>query len=286
MGLYSDIIEPKISEWRTGERLPVVPVVPLRGVIGHMGPMRRGLTLESLADTLDRAFKRKHIKAVALAINSPGGSPVQSALIAKRIRHLADENNVKALAFCEDVAASGGYWLAAAADEIFVDENSIIGSIGVISASFGFTEAIKRLGVERRLYTAGENKSFLDPFLPEKAEDVARLKDVQLDMHASFKTYVTARRAGKLADDPAIFSGAFWTGTKGVALGLADGTGELRETLRQRFGDKVRMPVCKPQRSWFSRRFGGASTAADPGVWADSALAAVEERLIWDRYRL
>ena len=156
----------------------------------------------------------------------------------------------------------------------------------MISASFGFTEAIKRLGVERRLYTAGENKSFLDPFLPEKAEDVARLKDVQLDMHASFKTYVTARRAGKLADDPAIFSGAFWTGTKGVALGLADGTGELRETLRQRFGDKVRMPVCKPQRSWFSRRFGGASTAADPGVWADSALAAVEERLIWDRYRL
>ncbi len=286
MGFISDTVTPKIREWTTGEILPLVPVVPLKGIIGQMGPMRQGLTLESVAEILERAFKVKKIKAVALVINSPGGSPVQSALIAKRIRQLADENNVKVIAFCEDVAASGGYWLAAAADEIIVDDNSIIGSIGVISSSLGFVEAIKKIGIERRLHTAGENKSFMDPFLPEKKADVARLKEIQLDMHDSFKDYVRSRRADKLKDDPALFTGAFWTGRRAVDLGLADGLGEIRQTLRDRFGEKVRMPVFKAQKSWLSRRFGGARQQTEVAVWADGLISAVEERMIWDRYRL
>ena len=257
---------------------PVVPVVPLRGVIGSMGPLRQGLTLEALAPVLDRAFKVKRAEAVALIINSPGGSPVQSAMIAQRIRHLAEENNVRVVAFCEDVAASGGYWLACAADEIVVDENSIVGSIGVISSSFGFTEAIGKLGIERRMYTAGENKSFLDPFLPERAQDVERLKDVQADMHQSFKEYVTQRRGEKLKDDPEIFSGAFWTGKRALALGLVDQFGDLRSLMRQRYGKKVKLPVFKRRQGWLSRRFGSSEVM--------QVVGAVEERLIWDRYRL
>ncbi len=286
MAFIADTVIPKIKEWVTGEKLPVVPVVPLKGVIGQMGPMRSGLTLESVSEILERAFKVKSAKAVALLINSPGGSPVQSALIAKRIRQLAAEHDVKVIAFCEDVAASGGYWLACAADEIIVDDNSIVGPIGVISSSMGFVEAIKKIGVERRLYTAGDKKSFMDPFLPEKKADVTRLKTIQGDMHDSFKAYVAERRDGKLGDDPEIFSGAFWTGRRALDLGLVDGLGDARQTLRERFGDKVKMPVYKQHKSWLSRRFGGASQHADAGVWVDGLLCAVEERLIWDRYRL
>ena len=286
MDLIPEFVTAKIREWRTGGRLPVVPVVPLRGIIGQMGPMRKGLTLESTAGSLDRAFKVKGASAVALVINSPGGSPVQSALIAKRIRQLSAEHNVKVLAFCEDVAASGGYWLAAAADEIIVDENSIIGSIGVISGSLGFVEAIKKLGIERRLHTAGDNKSFMDPFLPEKKADVARLKSIQNDMHESFKAYVRGRRAESLKDDPELFSGAFWTGRRTVDLGLADATGDLRQTLRDRFGEKVRLPVFSERKSWLSRHFGGSAQHTDVAIWADGLISAVEERVIWDRYRL
>ncbi|MEX0695627.1 MAG: S49 family peptidase [Rhodospirillales bacterium] len=286
MDLIPEIVTAKIREWRTGEKLPVVPVVPLRGIIGQMGPMRKGLTLEGVAGTLDRAFKVKNASAVALIINSPGGSPVQSALIARRIRQLAAEHNVKVIAFCEDVAASGGYWLAAAADEILVDENSIVGSIGVISSSLGFVEAIRKIGVERRLHTAGDKKSFMDPFLPEKKADVTRLKEIQGDMHESFKAYVSERRGEKLKDDPTLFSGAFWTGRRAVDLGLADGIGDIRPTLRERFGEKVRMPVFSERKSWLSRRFGGTSQHTDVAIWADSLISAVEERVIWDRYRL
>ena len=286
MGFISDIAAPKIREWTTGEKLPVVPVVHLRGVIGQMGPMRKGLTLENTAGVLDRAFKVKKASAVALVINSPGGSPVQSALIAKRVRQLAAEHNVKVLAFCEDVAASGGYWLAAAADEIIVDENSIIGSIGVISSSLGFVEAIKKIGIERRLHTAGDNKSFMDPFLPEKKADVTRLKSIQNDMHESFKAYISKRRGDRLKDDPELFSGAFWTGKRAVDLGLADGIGDVRQTLRDRFGEKVRLPVFSERKSWLSRRFGGSAQQTDVAIWADGLISAVEERLIWDRYRL
>lgn len=285
MDFITETVAPKLKEWFSGDRPPVVPVVPLKGVIGNMGPMRKGLTLEGTAEILERAFKMKRARAVALVINSPGGSPVQSALIAKRIRQLAIEHDKPVIAFCEDVAASGGYWLAASADEIIVDDNSIIGSIGVISSSLGFVEAIKKIGVERRLHTAGESKSFMDPFLPEKKADVARLKEIQGDMHASFKEYVRQRRADKLSDDPKLFTGAFWTGRRAVDLGLADAVGEIRETLRLRFGERVRMPVFKQRRGWLSRRF-GAKSDADVGIWADGLIAAVEERMIWDRYRL
>jgi len=285
MEFITETVLPKLREIATGDRPPVVPVVPLAGVIGRMGPMRKGLTLEGIAEVLESAFKVKRADTVALVINSPGGSPVQSALIAKRIRHLAELHDKKVIAFCEDVAASGGYWLAAAADEIIVDDNSIVGSIGVISSSLGFVEAIKKIGVERRLHTAGENKSFMDPFLPEKKTDVARLREIQGDMHDSFKDYVRERRGGKLKDDPKLFSGAFWTGKRAVELGLADGIGELRETLRERFGERVKLPLYKQRRGWFARRF-GAGVHADAGIWADGLIAAVEERMIWDRYRL
>ncbi len=278
MGFVDETMLPWIKGVVTGDRPPVVPVIPLRGVIGSMGPMRQGLTLEALAPVLDSAFKVKRAETVALIINSPGGSPVQSAMIAQRIRQLAEENNVRVIAFCEDVAASGGYWLACAADEIVVDENSIVGSIGVISSSFGFTEAIGKLGIERRLYTAGENKSFLDPFLPERAQDVKRLKDVQADMHQSFKEYVTQRRGAKLKDDPEIFSGAFWTGKRALALGLVDQFGDLRGLMRQRYGKTVKLPVFKRRQGWLARRFGNSEVM--------QLVGAVEERLIWDRYRL
>jgi len=278
MGFVDETMLPWIKGVVTGDRPPVVPVIPLRGVIGSMGPMRQGLTLEALAPVLDSAFKVKRAETVALIINSPGGSPVQSAMIAQRIRQLAEENNVRVIAFCEDVAASGGYWLACAADEIVVDENSIVGSIGVISSSFGFTEAIGKLGIERRLYTAGENKSFLDPFLPERAQDVKRLKDVQADMHQSFKEYVTQRRGAKLKDDPEIFSGAFWTGKRALALGLVDQFGDLRGLMRQRYGKTVKLPVYKRRQGWLARRFGNSEVM--------QLVGAVEERLIWDRYRL
>lgn len=272
--------------WVRGDRPPVVPVVPLRGVIGQVGAFRRGLTAESLGPVLSKAFRIKRAEAVALIINSPGGSPVQSSLIAARIRQLSEEKELPVLAFCEDVAASGGYWLAAAADEIFVDRSSIIGSIGVISSGFGFTEAIKKLGIQRRLHTAGDNKSFLDPFSPERKKDVERLKNIQGDMHETFQNYVSGRRGEKLSDDPEVFSGAFWTGAKAVDMGLADDLGEIRQVLRDRFGEKVRTPMIKADRSWFSRRFGGASAQADDvSMWADGLVAAVEDRFMWDRYR-
>ncbi len=190
------------------------------------------------------------------------------------------------MAFCEDVAASGGYWLAAAADEIFVDRSSIVGSIGVISSGFGFTEAIKKLGIQRRMHTAGDNKSFLDPFSPERKKDVERLKNIQGDMHETFRNYVSERRGDKLLDDPEVFSGAFWTGAKAIDMGLADDVGEIRQVLRDRFGDNVRTPMIKADRPWLARRFGGASVRADDvSMWADGMVSAVEDRFMWDRYR-
>jgi signal peptide peptidase SppA len=274
-----DTAVPAVRGWVTGKHAPVVPVVPLKGVIGQAGLGRQGLSLEGLAGVLHRAFSIKRAAAVALIINSPGGSPVQSSLIAKRLRQLADENDLKILAFCEDVAASGGYWLAASADEIFVDDSSIVGSIGVISSGFGLKGAIKKLGIERRLYTAGENKSFLDPFLDEKKVDVDRLKSIQLELHDTFKTYVAERRGEKLADDPELFTGAFWTGKHAVDLGLADAVGEVRSTLRERFGEDVRTPVIKPKKSWFSSKL--PSGQAFGSEAATAAIASVEERLMW-----
>lgn len=278
-------------------RPPIVSVVPLRGIIGSIGPMRRGLTLEALAPLLDAAFRPRRVTAVALVVNSPGGSPAQSELIAGRIRDLAAEHDKPVTAFVEDVAASGGYWLACAADEIRVASTSIVGSIGVISAGFGFQDAISKLGIERRVHTAGSRKALLDPFRPERAEDVEHLKAVQGELHGRFIDWVRARRGERLKpeQDPELLEGKFWTGPRSVALGLADGEGELRRTLRERYGARTRFRVLR-QRIGLMRRLGfaGAGPAADGGLfeggalgdWAGSLVAAVEERALWSRFGL
>ncbi len=263
----------------------MVGVVALSGVIGGMGPLRSGLTLVGLADQLERTFKLPRLKAVALAINSPGGSPVQSALICQRIRDLAAEREVPVLAFAEDVAASGGYWLACAGDEVFANENSIIGSVGVISAGFGFADMIKRIGVERRVHKAGEQKSMLDPFAEENPADVARLKALQAEIHDSFKAMVRTRRGNRLkAPEDALFNGDIWTGRKAVELGLIDGLGELRQVLRERYGEKVRIKRIEAGRSWLRRRLPMGAGAAAACHWADGLLQAIEERALWARF--
>jgi signal peptide peptidase SppA len=280
--------------WRSAS--PLVSVVRLSGVIGQVGALRSGMTLAGVADVLERAFAPKRQAAVALVVNSPGGSPVQAALIATRIRQLAEEKKVPVLAFCEDVAASGGYWLACAADEIFAAESSIVGSIGVVSASFGLDRFIERHGVERRLFTAGEHKAILDPFSPLREEDVAHLRSIQTDIHDSFKAMVRTRREGRLkGTEDELFSGAFWAGRRGVELGLVDGIGDARGVLRARFGDKVRLrPVRNEQRRWL-RRVGLAGLAVaghdgDAAPWAHALAAGVlsagEERALWSRYGL
>ena len=269
---------------------PTVAVVALTGVIGGGGTIRSGLSLASLADQLERAFKIPRVKAVALRINSPGGSPVQSALIGERIRDLSAEHKVPVIAFTEDVAASGGYWLACAADEIYVNENSIVGSIGVISASFGFTELIKRIGVERRVHTAGERKAMLDPFREEDPKDVTRLKAIHKDVHDSFKEMVRQRRGERLkGSDKVLFSGDVWTGRKAVELGLADGLGEMRRMLRDRYGEKLRLRKVQGSRQWWRPRLPLGGFSAEPGYsagWAHGLVAALEERAHWARFGL
>ncbi|HEY6983262.1 S49 family peptidase [Reyranella sp.] len=265
-------------------RGPAVPVVRMAGVIAS-NPLlgSRGLSIESVAPLLARAFNLRGAKAVALAINSPGGSPVQSALIAQRIRLLAREKNLPVIAFVEDVAASGGYWLACAADEIIVDPASIVGSIGVISAGFGFKDLIAKLGIERRVHTSGERKSMLDPFREEDSEDVERLKRLQAEIHDGFKDWVRERRGSRLKGDEAtLFSGEFWTGRRGLELGLADGLGELRALLQERFGAKVYLPLIAPRRRLLSR-FGLGGSLEQIGT---SALFALEERFHWQRFGL
>lgn len=272
-----------------GRGRPLVTVVRLSGVIVQGGILRTGLSLSSVAPLLERAFAPRRLTAVALAINSPGGAPVQAALIAGRIRQLAEERHVPVLAFAEDVAASGGYWLACAADEIFADASSIIGSIGVISGGFGFNALLERWGIERRVHTAGRHKGMLDPFLPENPDDVARLQAMQAEIHDVFKAQVNQRRAGRLraaADD--LFSGAFWTGSRAVDMGLIDGLGDLRTVLRARYGARVRLRVIEPERRWLLRRLRGG--AAGPADWTEAAaaglMAAAAERTLWSRYGL
>jgi len=262
---------------------PVVAVVRLAGVIGarpgtlHAG----GITAAAFIQPLERAFAMKGAVAVALAINSPGGAPAQSSLIVKRIRSLAAEHNLPVFAFAEDVAASGGYMLACAADEIFADDTSIIGSIGVISAGFGFPELLKKIGVERRVYTAGESKGMLDPFAAEKPDEVEHLKELQRDVHDAFKELVRERRAGKLkAGEDELFTGAFWTGRRALTLGLIDGIGELTDVMKARFGEKIRFRPVGARESWLRRRLG-----VESGI-ADGFLAAIEERLWWARFGL
>ena len=273
----------------------VVPVVRLAGVIGAATPLRPGMSLAGVARTLERAFATKNAKAVALSINSPGGSPVQSRQIFLRIRQLATEKKLPVLVFVEDVAASGGYMIACAGDEIFCDPSSILGSIGVVGGTFGFQELIKKIGVERRLYTAGAHKAMLDPFLPENPDDVARVKALQREIHAIFISLVKQSRGVKLkgADD-VLFTGEYWAGETSVSLGLADAVGDLRSVLRARYGDKVKTPVIAPSTGLLSgllgRKSGGAATlaalASPDGIAGlpDELISALETRAIWAKF--
>ncbi len=270
----------------------VVPVVRLSGLIGAVTPLRPGMSLAGVARTLERAFAMKNAKAVALAINSPGGSPVQSRQIYLRIRQLAAEKKLPVLVFVEDVAASGGYMIACAGDEIFCDPSSILGSIGVVGGSFGFQELIKKIGVERRLYTAGEHKAMLDPFLPENPDDVGRLKALQREIHAIFIALVKQSRGTRLkgADD-VLFTGEYWAGDTSVSLGLADAIGDLRSTLRARYGDKVLTPVVAPSTGLLSgllgRKSAGAGTLVQLDGFAglpDEVISALESRAIWAKF--
>jgi len=268
----------------------VVPVVRLSGAIGLSTPLRPGLTLASVARPLEKAFTTRRASAVALLINSPGGSPVQSHLIHLRIRALAAEHKVPVIAFAEDVAASGGYMLACAAEEIICDKSTIIGSIGVIGGSFGFSGLLEKVGIERRLYTSGERKAMLDPFLPEKPEDVERLKAVQQEIHEGFIDLVKGSRGARLkGPEKTLFSGEYWTGSTAIGLGLADGIGDLRTTLRARFGDDVITPLVSPARSWFGRVQPGVSSLErllHGGNFAEDVISALETRAHWARYGL
>src|SRR6202012_3150090 len=257
----------------------VVPVVRLSGVIGAVTPLRPGMSLAGVARMLERAFNTKNAKAVALVINSPGGSPVQSRQIYLRIRQLAAEKNLPVLVFVEDVAASGGYMIACAGDEIFCDPSSILGSIGVVGGSFGFQELIKKVGVERRLYTAGAHKAMLDPFLPENPDDVARVKALQQEIHATFIALVKQRRGTRLkgADD-VLFTGEYWAGETSVSFGLADAIGDLRSTLRARYGDKVLTPGIAPPSGMLSGLFGRRAPGA--GSLGIDGAASLPDELI------
>jgi signal peptide peptidase SppA len=268
--------------------LPVVPVVRLSGTIGRSTPLQPALNLAAVARPLERAFGMRRARAVALVINSPGGSPVQSHLIYRRIRALAAENKRPVIAFAEDVAASGGYMIACAADEIICDASSILGSIGVMSGSFGFVGMMSKLGIERRLHTSGEHKATLDPFLPENPEDVERLKAIQQEIHEGFIGLVKESRGARLkGQEKTLFSGEFWAGPKSVELGLADAIGDLRSTLRGRFGEDVVTPLIAAPRNWFGRMQPGVlDPFGRPAGLAEEAISALEARALWARYGL
>ena len=285
----------KLLPQRFRSDIAIVPVVRLSGVIGVSSPLKPGLTLASVARVLERAFTTRNARAVALAINSPGGAAVQSHLIFQRVRQLAEENEIPVIAFVEDVAASGGYMIACAADEIICDPSSIVGSIGVVGGSFGFTKLIDKLGIERRLYTSGDRKVMLDPFLPEKPEDVDHLKAIQKEIHEGFIGLVKGRRGAKLdSREKALFTGEFWTGNRARELGLVDAIGDLRGALRARYGDEVKTPLIA-DRGLLGRRtpgIGGAIGGAmveqfldRPGL-VDETVSALEARALWARYGL
>jgi len=280
-------VRPLIPERFRRDR-PVVPVVRLNGIIGFSTPLRPGLTLAGLARTLDRAFTTHNATAVALAINSPGGSPVQSHLIFRRIRELAQEHKRHVIAFVEDACASGGYMIACAADEIVADPYSIVGSIGVVGGSFGFDKLIAKIGVERRLYTSGKHKAMLDPFLPENPDDVERLKKLQRDIHDDFIALVKSRRGGKLSGPESdLFSGEYWIGKRALELGLVDAIGDLRSVLRGRYGDKVVIPLVAVDRGLLGRRvFGVGNGSLNASGLTDDVVSALEARALWARYGL
>ena len=264
----------------------VIPILKLSGVIGQAGMLRSGLTLNSVDKLIDKLFSNKKSPAVAIIINSPGGSPTQSSLIADKILVKSREKNKKVIAFVEDVAASGGYWLACAADEIYVDQNSIVGSIGVISPGFGFVQLIKKLGIERRVYTSGKSKSFLDPFKVEKTEDIKRLKKIQEQIHENFIDYVKTRRKNKLKKNKIneIFSGLFWVGQKAIDLGLADGIGHANEILKKKFGKKVKLKIIDQKKSFIQRKL--SSNFSNSLFNTEELIDKLEEKALWSRYGL
>lgn len=268
-----------------GDVPPFVPVVRLSGVIGESQRFSSALNLAGVAQTLQKAFSQPQASAVAIVINSPGGSPVQSGLIFSRIRALAEEKEKSVYVFVEDVAASGGYLIALAADEIYVHEASIVGSIGVISAGFGFVDLLEKVGVQRRVYTAGESKSMLDPFQEEKEEDVERLKALQTDVHGYFKDLVRTRRGDLLkAPRKQLYSGEVWVGDKAVKAGLVDGVGELRTVLRDKFGDDVRTPIVSTG-SRFKLPF-LSQLMAMPKDMTQGVMAQARSETLWTRFGL
>ena len=289
-----EMLRPLVPKRFRGD-IPLVPVVRLSGVIGFSTPLKPGVTVAGLARPLERAFSMRNARAVALVVNSPGGSPVQSHLIYRRIRQLAEEKKLPVIAFVEDVGASGGYMVACAADEIICDVSSILGSIGVVGGSFGFPKLMERLGIERRLYTAGEHKATLDPFLPENPDDVERLKALQQEIHQGFIELVKQSRGMRLkGPEKTLFSGEYWSGTRAIELGLADEIGDLRSTLRARFGDKVMTPLIAAERNLFGRVRpgielhgpGGFDPLSHGAELAGGIISALEARVLWARFGL
>ena len=261
------------------KRKKLSPHLRLSGVIGNVGKFKQGIDFASHEELIKKAFSIKKASAVAVTINSPGGSPVQSHLIYQFIRRLAKKNKKKVIVFAEDVAASGGYLIACAGDEIYANSSSIVGSIGVIYSAFGFTELIKKIGVERRVHTAGKNKSTLDPFLDEKNEDIERLKAIQLDIHKDFIKVVEDSRGSKLNKNGVeLFSGEFWSGSKAKELGLIDGVGNANEILREKFGENVVIKKFEKSKGWLSKKLSSSNTQMD------QLINVLEERSIWQRY--
>ncbi|UXM95956.1 S49 family peptidase [Bartonella sp. HY329] len=264
-----------------------IPVVRLQGVISSSSSaLKSNLSLANCAEQLERAFNMKEAPAVAIVINSPGGSPVQSRLIYKRIRDLASEKNKRVLVFVEDVAASGGYMIACAGDEIFADPSSVVGSIGVVSSSFGFPELMKKIGVERRVYTAGKNKATLDPFSPEKESDINHLKELQLEIHETFINLVKNSRKTKLSDNEDLFTGMFWTGIKGKELGLVDGLNDIQSVLKDRYGSKMQMRLINASKGLLGRKSPSGIYADIAGHALGNIVDVAEERALWSRYGL
>ena len=260
-----------------------IPTLRLSGIIASQsGITSSSLSINNLEKLIEKLFSDKKSPAVALIINSPGGSPTQSSLIAKKIIDLSKEKKKSVLAFVEDVAASGGYWLACAADEIYIDQNSILGSIGVISPGFGFVDLLKKVGVERRVYTSGKSKSFLDPFKEEKKEDIDRLKNIQEQIHDNFIAYVKSRRSSKLKEDKLdeIFSGLFWVGNKAIDLGLADGIGSINQVLEKKFGKKAKIKMINQKKSFLQRRFSSSI------ISSEEVLNKIEEKVMLTRFGL
>lgn len=260
---------------------PKVAVLKLSGIIGEGGSFKKGLNIDSVNDDIEKAFDVKKAKAVALVINSPGGSPVQSELISKRIRELSAEKKIPVYSFAEDVAASGGYWLLCAGDEMYATHSSLVGSIGVISAGFGFVDAIKKLGIERRVYHQGDNKSILDPFQKQKPADVEILMNAQKDVHEAFKEMVKDRRGSKIKkrDEPKLFSGEFWTGKTAADLGLIDAIGDVRSVMKEKFGNDIEFVKISKPKGWLQKKMSACSEDI-----ASSVVKVAHENIMWSKF--